>query len=86
LCFPAEPYVIATHGRGIWEISIANSPAVIRGIVTAGMTYAYVLRLAANPSAGKPSGLTSANYAINFVAGSLTINKAPLTVTANNAV
>lgn len=33
-----------------------------------------------------PSGLTSANYAIDFVAGSLTINKAPLTVTANNAV
>jgi hypothetical protein len=33
-----------------------------------------------------PSGLASANYAINFVAGSLTINKAPLTVTANNAV
>ena len=32
-----------------------------------------------------PGGLTSANYAINFVAGNLTINKAPLTVTANNA-
>jgi hypothetical protein len=32
-----------------------------------------------------PSGLTSANYAVNFVAGNLTIEKAPLVVTANNA-
>jgi hypothetical protein len=32
-----------------------------------------------------PSGLTSANYAITFVVGNLTIDKAPLTVTANNA-
>ncbi len=31
-----------------------------------------------------PSGLTSSNYEINFVAGTLTINKAPLTVLANN--
>ena len=33
-----------------------------------------------------PGGLTSANYAITFVAGNLTINKAPLTVTADNKV
>jgi hypothetical protein len=33
-----------------------------------------------------PGGLSSANYAIVFAAGSLTINKAALTVTANNAV
>ena len=32
-----------------------------------------------------PSGLTSSNYAITYLDGSLTINKAPLTVTANNA-
>jgi hypothetical protein len=33
-----------------------------------------------------PNGLSSANYTINFVAGSLTINKAALTVTADNKV
>ena len=33
-----------------------------------------------------PSGLTSSNYAINFVPGSLTITKAALTVTADNKV
>ncbi|TWB43924.1 MBG domain-containing protein [Nitrospirillum pindoramense] len=32
-----------------------------------------------------PGGLTAANYAISYVAGTLTVNKAPLTVTANNA-
>ena len=31
-----------------------------------------------------PSGLTSGNYAINYVDGALTVNKAALTVTANN--
>ncbi|HWQ33421.1 MAG TPA: MBG domain-containing protein [Blastocatellia bacterium] len=30
------------------------------------------------------SGLSSGNYAISYVSGSLTVNKAPLTVTANN--
>ncbi len=32
-----------------------------------------------------PSGLTSSNYAITFQDGTLTVTKAPLTVTANNA-
>jgi hypothetical protein len=32
-----------------------------------------------------PGGLSSANYAITFVAGTLTVNPAVLTVTANNA-
>jgi|HigsolmetaAR202D_1030399.scaffolds.fasta_scaffold02981_5 Gluconolactonase len=32
-----------------------------------------------------PSGLTSNNYEISFVNGTLTINKAPLTITAQNA-
>ncbi|HEX6184513.1 MAG TPA: MBG domain-containing protein [Pyrinomonadaceae bacterium] len=31
---PSRKLRIATHGRGIWEISVANSPAVIQGIVT----------------------------------------------------
>src|SRR5205807_1536514 len=31
-----------------------------------------------------PSGLTSSNYTITFVGGTLTITAAPLTVTANN--
>ncbi|WP_145751707.1 MBG domain-containing protein [Nitrospirillum amazonense] len=31
-----------------------------------------------------PSGLTSANYAITYVAGTLTVNRAPLTVAAND--
>lgn len=33
-----------------------------------------------------PSGLTSPNYSLNFVAGDLTVTKAPLVVTAGNAV
>jgi hypothetical protein len=32
-----------------------------------------------------PGGLTSGNYAISFVPGTLTVNPAPLTVTANDA-
>jgi hypothetical protein len=32
-----------------------------------------------------PSGLTSSNYAISYINGTLTITQAPLTVTANNA-
>ncbi|MFN8512901.1 MAG: MBG domain-containing protein [Chloroflexia bacterium] len=31
-----------------------------------------------------PSGLTSANYAISYVAGSLTVNQAPLTIAAQD--
>ena len=31
-----------------------------------------------------PSGLTSSNYDITFTAGTLTVNKAPLTITADN--
>ncbi|WP_044558833.1 MBG domain-containing protein [Azospirillum sp. B4] len=31
-----------------------------------------------------PGGLTAANYAISYVAGTLTVNRAPLTVTAND--
>jgi MBG domain-containing protein len=44
-----------------------------QGAVNAG-TYAII-----------PSNQTSSNYAINYVGGTLTINKAPLTITANNA-
>ncbi|HBV96168.1 MAG TPA: hypothetical protein DEF36_03880, partial [Desulfotomaculum sp.] len=33
----------------------------------------------------KPSGLTSVNYAITFVDGTLTVTPAPLTITANDA-
>ena len=32
-----------------------------------------------------PSGLTSSNYAITFVPGTLAVSQAPLTITANNA-
>jgi hypothetical protein len=57
---------------------------------TLGGTLAFTTAATTSSNAGvypvTPSGLTSANYAINFVAGNLTINKAPLTVTANNAV
>ncbi len=57
---------------------------------TLGGTLAFTTAATQNSNAGvypvTPGGLTSANYAINFVAGNLTIDKAPLTVTANNAV
>jgi hypothetical protein len=60
------------------------------GPATLGGTLTFTTAATTNSNAGvypvTPSGLTSANYAINFVAGNLTIDKAPLTVTANNAV
>ncbi|HEX7318235.1 MAG TPA: MBG domain-containing protein [Pyrinomonadaceae bacterium] len=61
-----------------------DTPAVLGGALT------FTTSATQSSNAGvypvTPSGLTSSNYAINFVAGNLTITKAPLTVTANNAV
>lgn len=56
---------------------------------TLGGTLAFAT--AADPATGvgmvdvTPSGLTSTNYAITFVAGKLTITQAPLTITAASA-
>ncbi|HEX8187201.1 MAG TPA: MBG domain-containing protein, partial [Pyrinomonadaceae bacterium] len=55
-----------------------------------GGALSYTTAATANSNTGTyavtPAGLTSANYVINFVAGNLTIDKAPLTVTADDAV
>ncbi|MCX6928259.1 MAG: MBG domain-containing protein, partial [Verrucomicrobia bacterium] len=40
--------------------------------------------VAGSPYAVTPSGLTSTNYAITYLNGTITINKAALTITANN--
>src|SRR5207237_7634103 len=60
------------------------------GPASLGGTLTFTTAATTNSNAGvytvTPSGLTSANYAINFVAGNLAIDKAPLTVTADNAV
>jgi hypothetical protein len=47
---------IATHGRGMWELSIAASPAVLRGTVTDVLTHAPVAN--ATVTAGSNSATT----------------------------
>ena len=58
-------------GTLTYAVSNTNNPGVSVTPKNAG-TYSIL-----------PQGLTSSNYAITFVPGTLTINKAPLTVTAN---
>jgi hypothetical protein len=61
-----------------------DTPATLGGAL--GFTTAATTASNAGVYTITPSGLTSANYTINFVAGSLTIEKAALTVTADNGV
>jgi hypothetical protein len=75
----ADPTFSATitgfqNGDTIADLGGSLSFATTAGPTTGVGTYAVT-----------PSGLTSANYAINFVAGTLTIGKATLTVTPQNA-
>ena len=61
---PSRKLRIATHGRGIWEISVANSPAVIRGTVTAAGSNAPVAN--ATVSAGSNTTTTDENGLYQF--------------------
>ena len=74
-----------TGGDGVSYSVFANNEttAVLGGTLSYGGTSQGATN--AGSYAITPAGLTSSNYAITFVNGALTINKAPLTVTANNA-
>ena len=69
-----------TYSGFITGDNVANS--VTGTVVYSGTSQGAV---AANTYTIIPSGLSSANYALNYVNGTLTINKAALTVTAQNA-
>ncbi|NBU18821.1 MAG: filamentous hemagglutinin N-terminal domain-containing protein, partial [Betaproteobacteria bacterium] len=74
-----------TGGNGVSYSAFANNEttAVLGGTLSYGGTSQGATN--AGSYAITPSGLTSANYAITYANGTLTINKAALTVTANNA-
>ncbi|WP_205529845.1 LamG-like jellyroll fold domain-containing protein, partial [Pedobacter chitinilyticus] len=79
--------VAYTGGNGISYagfITGDNAANSIAGTVVYGGTSQNAINVASNYTV-IPSGLTSANYAITYANGTLTINKAPLTVTAQNA-
>ncbi|HEX8117203.1 MAG TPA: carboxypeptidase regulatory-like domain-containing protein, partial [Pyrinomonadaceae bacterium] len=55
---------IATHGRGMWEISIAANPAILQGTVTDALTHAPVEN--ATVTAGANSTATDENGFYQF--------------------
>lgn len=57
-----------------------------KSVLTGTVAYAYNYNQYGNVGSYTitPSGLTSSNYNITFTAGTLTVNKAPLTITADN--
>ena len=72
-------------GNGVTYSGFVNaeSASVLGGVVTYGGSAQGALN--AGSYAIAPGGLTSSNYAIGYVNGTLTVNKAALTVTANSA-
>jgi len=71
-------------GNGVTYSGFVNSESasVLGGTLAYGGTSQGAVN--ANSYAIIPSGLTSGNYSITFANGTLTVNPAPLTVTANN--
>lgn len=57
-----------------------------KGVLTGTVAFAYNYNQYGNVGSYTitPSGLSSSNYDITFTAGTLTVNKAPLTITADN--
>ena len=57
-----------------------------KSVLTGTVAYAYNYNQYGNVGSYTitPSGLSSSNYDITFTAGTLTVNKAPLTITADN--
>ena len=72
-------------GNGVSYAGFVNAEtsAVLGGVLTYGGSSQGAVN--AGTYAIAPSGLTSANYTIGYVNGTLTVNKAALTVTANSA-
>ena len=71
-----SPVTYATFVPGDTPASLAGTLAFTTTATTASAVGDYDVT---------PSGLTSANYDITFVKGTLTVTKAPLTVTAHRA-
>ncbi|HBV99328.1 MAG TPA: hypothetical protein DEF36_20105, partial [Desulfotomaculum sp.] len=61
---------------------LGQDPSILGGTLT--LTTPATASSGAGSYAVTPSGLTSVNYAITFVDGTLTVNPAPLTITADN--
>ncbi len=74
-----------TGGNGVTYTGFVNQET--NSVLTGALVYSGSSQGAvqAGTYAITPSGLTASNYAISYSDGSLTINKAPLTVTALNA-
>jgi hypothetical protein len=62
-----------------------ENTSVVGGTLSCTSTATPSSSVVGSPYPINCSGLTAANYAINYVAGQLTITPAPLTITANNA-
>ncbi len=78
-----------TYGEAAPEYTVAYSGFVgedTESVLTGELAFAceYAAGSAVNTYAITPSGLTAANYELDFVAGTLTVAKAALTVTADD--
>jgi len=78
-----------TYGEAAPEYTVAYSGFVgedTESVLTGELAFAceYAAGSAVNTYAITPSGLTAANYELDFVAGTLTVAKATLTVTADD--
>ncbi|MET7245836.1 MBG domain-containing protein, partial [Methylobacterium sp. EM32] len=72
-------------GNGVAYAGLVNgeTASVLGGTLSYGGTAQGAVN--AGSYAITPSGLTSGNYAVTFADGALTVNKAPLTITARDA-
>jgi filamentous hemagglutinin family protein len=71
-------------GNGVTYSGFVNNESA--SVLSGSIGYVGTAQRSANAGTYTivPKGLTSTNYSITYVAGTLTINKAPLTVTAND--
>jgi RHS repeat-associated protein len=61
-----------------------DTPAALGGTLTLTTTATAASHVAGSPYPITPAGLTSTNYAITFVTGTLTVTPVPVTVTADS--
>lgn len=76
---PLPPFTVSYSG-----FVLSDNPTSLSGTVS--FSTAATISSDAGTYAVTPAGLSSPNYAITFQSGTLTINKAPLTVTADNTL
>jgi hypothetical protein len=77
----ANPQFTATYSGFV----NSENPSILTGTLSCTSAATPSSSVSGGPYAINCSGLSSANYAITYVAGQLTISPAPLTITANNA-